>query len=759
MSLDIPDWMVSDDGPVRTAARGLRDAADVVDDERAGLRRTLGEAAAALGWEGQITDRADEAADPAQDGLRIMQEDLRAAGDALDGLAGALDQHTPTLRDIQRDWEALHADRPRTEVRGDVGEDVSVIDWAEVRRREDALRDRTEHPKEMLRTADRGCRDTLAQVRSSLAGLQPGSSTASFTRSQAPEGAWQVFRDHGLANTRADEALLARIAQAEDPNAVRALLDELDQERLAGFLQRNPHVMAALATDYEPRNADDAVLSGLWDAIGELENGQVTDPRAIEDIRDYWAGLSPQEQQRMRLLYPTLIGSLDGIPVEHRAAANRLLVESAIEMEQQRLAVLQAMPDNAATREQALDSLPGWYPDWVGEKIVDGLMHDDAQTLLHDFRLRDQEVKRSLARLEFYEGLTEPSEHPRFSDVEDATGTVLPADARAILLFDPREDGRYAEWHGDFDSENVGIFVPGTTTDMSKIAGYRNNFETVVRPGTSSITWMGVDLPNSVASDATQTRWSEDGGQALLRFVEGLGMSDRTVTAVGHSAGGGIVGFADVYGIDVDRTLLVAPSGSGLGLHRPLPFPLDPWGAQPSTPDSYPAKTWDDEAREVQRFTMTAPGDTIRLAQESENVRWWVGLPEGWGHGNDPIDTDQFIRLETGRWGTPSPDSGPLPEGVVPGDRVEGPDAHGFVVERSNDAWNNIVGVVTGGDVIPYREDGDWIGPDNVYDDPDYPGTDSVPLDDLESPWEQSQPEIMAPGPLDGSFGQGGEPA
>ncbi|WP_281964957.1 alpha/beta hydrolase [Serinicoccus marinus] len=750
MSLDIPDWMVSDDLPVRTAARGLRDAADVVDDERAGLRRTLGEAAAALGWEGQITDRADEAADPAQDGLRIMQEDLRAAGDALDGLAGALDQHTPTLRDIQRDWDALHADRPRTEVRGDVGEDVSVIDWAEVRRREDALRDRTEHPKEMLRTADRGCRDTLAQVRSSLAGLQPGSSTASFTRSQAPEGAWQVFRDHGLANTRADEALLARIAQAEDPNAVRALLDELDQERLAGFLQRNPHVMAALATDYEPRNADDAVLSGLWDAIGELENGQVTDPRAIADIRDYWAGLTPQEQQRMRLLYPTLIGSLDGIPVEHRAAANRLLVESAIDLEQQRLAVLQAMPDNAATREDVLQTVPGWYPDWVAEKIVDGLMHDKAQRLLHDFRLRDQEVERSRKRLAFYNNLLAPKSELRFSDVTDDSGLVLSGDHRAILLFDPRGDGRYAEWHGEFDSENVGIFVPGTTTDMSNIGSYAQRVERWARePNTSGVTWMGIDLPNSVASDATQTRYSEDGGQALLRFVEGLGMSERTVTAVGHSAGGGIVGFGDVYGMDVDRTLLVAPSGSGLGLHRPLPWPLDPWGAQPSTPDEYPPQTWDGHDRDVQRFTQTAPGDSIAVAQASEDVRWWVGLPEDWGHGDNPNSSDQFIRLETGRW----------TEGADAGQRLEGRESHRHVVKPGTDAWANTVGVITGGDVIPYREDGDWIGPDNVYDDPDYPGTHPVPIDDLESPWEQSQPEIMAPGPLDGSFGQGGEPA
>ena len=750
MSLDIPGWMVGDGDPLRTAARGLRAAADVVDDERTGLRRTLGQAATALGWEGQITDRADAAADPAQDGLRILQEDLRAAGGALDGLAGALDEHAPTLRDVRRDWDALHADRPRTEVTHYTGETIETVDWAEVRRREDALRDRAEHPKEMLRTADRGCRDTLARVRSSLAALEPGSSTASFTRSHAPEGTWQVFRDHGLVDTAADEALLARIARAADPDAVRALLGELDQGRLAGFLQRNPHVMAALATDHEPRDADDPVLSGLWEAIGELEDGQVADPRAIEGIRDYWAGLTPQEQQRMRLLYPALIGNLDGIPVEHRAAANRVLVESAIDVEQQRLAVLQAMPDNAATREQALDVLPGWYPDWLGETILEGLMGDDAQTLLHDFRLRDQEVERSLARLEFYEGLVTPIPDLRLSAPDDAAGVLVPADSRAIVLFDPRGDGRFAEWHGEFDSQNVGIFVPGTTTDLSNISSYTDRVQQLAEhAGTSSVTWMGTDLPNSVASDATQTRWSEDGGQALLRFVEGLGMADRTVTAVGHSAGGGIVGFADVYGMDVDRTMLVAPSGSGLGLHRPLPWPLDPWGEQPSTPDTYPRQTWDGHDRQVQRFTQTAPGDSIAVAQASEDVRWWVGLPEDWGHGDDPNTSDQFIRLETGRW----------IEGEHSGQRLQGFDSHSHVVTPGTDAWTNIIGVITGGEVIPYREDGDWIGPDNVYDEPDYPGTDPVPVDDLESPWEQSQPEIMAPGPLGGSFGQGREPA
>lgn len=751
MSLDIDPWMVSDADPVRAAGESLKGAADLVSQERATVRTTLGEAATALGWEGQLTDRAQETSSGSEDAFRTLEEDLDAGGQALAALARELSLHGATLRSIQAEWDQLQGDRPTTEVRGDHGEQVEVVDYTELRRQEQVLRDRAQAPMEDLRTADRVCHDSLAAVEASLRALVPHGSSSTFTRSLVPTGAWGVFQEQGVVDSATEEGFLQDLPEPPSAQDVRALLDELDPDRVEDFLARHPELLAVLAQDYAPEDPDDPLLSGLRDAVGELDaDGMVADPSAIEDIRTYWAELTPAEQRRLRLYYPAFVGRLDGIPVEHRAAANRLLIKSAIDVEEARLAVLEAMPDNDAYRGQVADQMPGIYPDWYVDLIIDGLTHDAAQGLVKDFRLRDQELARSEARLEFYQELLQPLDTPRFTAVEDAAGTVLPADARAVLLFDPRGDGRFAEWHGEFESENVGIFVPGTTTDMSNIGKYADDVRTLVRPGTSAITWMGVDLPDAVAADATQTRYSEDGGWALLRFVEGLGtvedrgMSERTVTAIGHSAGGGIVGFADVYGMDVDRTLLIAPSGSGLGLHRPLPFPLDPWGAQPTTPSEYPPQTWDGQAREVQRFTQTAPGDSIGVAQRSEDVRWWIGLPQDWGHGDNPNSADQFIRLETGRF--------------EDGTRIEGLESHSHVVQPGTDAWSNIIGVVTGGHVIPYQEEGFWFGRDNVYADPDYPGTEPVLIEELMSVWDLEQPVIMAPGPLDGSFGQVGEP-
>ena len=538
MSLDIDPWMVSDADPVRAAGESLKGAADLVSQERATVRTTLGEAATALGWEGQLTDRAQETSSGSEDAFRTLEEDLDAGGQALAALARELSLHGATLRSIQAEWDQLQGDRPTTEVRGDHGEQVEVVDYTELRRQEQVLRDRAQAPMEDLRTADRICHDSLAAVEASLRALVPHGSSSTFTRSLVPTGAWGVFQEQGVVDSATEEGFLQDLPEPPSAQDVRALLDELDPDRVEDFLARHPELLAVLAQDYAPEDPDDPLLSGLRDAVGELDaDGMVADPSAIEDIRTYWAELTPAEQRRLRLYYPAFVGRLDGIPVEHRAAANRLLIQSAIDVEEARLAVLEAMPDNDAYRGQVADQMPGIYPDWYVDLIIDGLTHDAAQGLVKDFRLRDQELARSEARLEFYQELLQPLDTPRFTAVEDAAGTVLPADARAVLLFDPRGDGRFAEWHGEFESENVGIFVPGTTTDMSNIGKYADDVRTLVRPGTSAITWMGVDLPDAVAADATQTRYSEDGGWALLRFVEGLGtvedrgMSERTVTA------------------------------------------------------------------------------------------------------------------------------------------------------------------------------------------------------------------------------------
>lgn len=78
-------------------------------------------------------------------------------------------------------------------------------------------------------------------------------------------------------------------------------------------------------------------------------------------------------------------------------------------------------------------------------------------------------------------------------------------------------------------------------------------------------------------------------------------------------------------------------------------------------------------------------------------------------------------------------------------------------MQPGTDSWNNVIGVVNGGEVILYKEDGFWLGRDNVYDDPAYPGTEPVAIEELMSVWDLEQPMIRAPGPLEGSFGQQGD--
>ncbi|WP_134772027.1 alpha/beta hydrolase [Ornithinimicrobium flavum] len=631
----------------------------------------------------------------------------------------------PRLKDLLAQIDALEADKPTMEIPTDSGVGTQVVtDFAAYHRQREALERPASEHRDELAARDRACRDALARVDDDLEALVPPGTSPQFLRSLVPGGAWGAFQESGVVDTSAEAALAARITEHLTATQLRHLLAGIPVDRLESFLARHPLAMGILADSYLPRDGSDATLTRLWEIVGPVsDSGQVGDPAVIADIRAFWQGLDADEQLRMRLLYPGLVGRLDGIPVAHRAAANRLLVASALEQERIHLAWLETLPDNATQLEQLRATLPGDpFSRWVAGKVMDGLASPPSQGLLHDFRLRDGELARSRSRIAFYTDLLAARPGLRAQDVTDASGMLLPSDQRAILLFDPRGDGLYAEWHGDLEAANVGIFVPGTTTDMAGIEVYARRMAGIPAAveTTAMVTWMGIDLPNAVVADATQTRYSSDGGAALLRFVEGLDLRDRTVTAVGHSAGGGIVGYADVLGMVVDRTFLVAPSGSGLGINTPLPFPFGEWGAEPDTPSRYPAVAWDGETvRSTTRFTMTAPGDAILVAQASEDVRFWVGgVPDDWGHGLDPNDHEQFVRLETGRW--------------TGGDRLEGMESHSWVVTPGNDAWNNIVGVVSGGQVIPYREERRWWGSwHNVYDDPDYQGTDPVPIDAL----------------------------
>lgn len=698
--------MVASGGSLSSAAAQVRQAVAAIHTEEATLRSTLGQAASALGWEGQITDRGQEASSEVDSAVRELADALDAGAGAIADFGEALDTHGPPLRELKAEYEdASRMSFQDAFIIGLTGPMVGVQQEERRQERLTHLRNQAAPLISALRDADRACERSLHQAAAALDALSPPGISKNFTRSLAPAGSWGIFQEQGLVDTAAEEGIAARFQEGMTATELRELLGEVELDRLAGFLQRHPHLIALLAGDFDQRHDDDPAISGLWDAIGEFPNGQVADPSAIARIAAYWDGLSADDRYRLHLLYPTLIGNLDGIDLQYRAAANLAVVRSAQSLEHARIAQLEALPDNQTVLEQQLQDSPWWIPDWVN-RLVHGQMEGG---FIYDFRMRDQELARAQNRLQFYDELMERQPDLRGGPALDGERVVLDADQRALLVFDPRGDGLFAEWHGEFDAAHVGVFVPGTTTDMANIGRYNELMRDLAgEPDVAGVTWMGVDLPNAVGADATRTRYSAEGGEALLRFAEGLGTrldADQSLTAIGHSAGGGIVNYADAIGMNIDRTITIAPSGSALGIEG-------------QTPDAYPGTDWAGVARNVQRFTQTAPGDPIWVAQNQDSIPF---VPDGLGHGTNPNGSDQITRLETGR------DAG--------GARVEG---HSDVLNPDTDAWNNVIGVVTGGDVIPFRTEWVPIIPGrpfvrrrNVYADDTYTGTDPVPIDQL----------------------------
>jgi pimeloyl-ACP methyl ester carboxylesterase len=127
---------------------------------------------------------------------------------------------------------------------------------------------------------------------------------------------------------------------------------------------------------------------------------------------------------------------------------------------------------------------------------------------------------------------------------------------------------------------------------------------------------------------------------------------DIPVTYIGHSYGGSILGTAEELGLTADRVMYVAAAGSGVGVDDP--------------------GDWHNRNPEVNRFSMTAPGDWIEAVQ---------GLPIS-PHGADPDSMPGVVRLHTGR--------------RLDGSLMAGPAAHSAVINEPSDAWHNILAVITG---------------------------------------------------------------
>lgn len=707
MSVEVKAWMRRAGGSVADAATGMEVLASSLGEVEDGMLAHLGDAGSAMGWEGALTARADTVTGANRPLLRRLAEAAQSTGTALSTLASALAEHGPAVTRLEGQIQALEADPPRTMMNDTVGQ-VEVVDWPELTRQRAVLEAELADHVSALADADRACRAVLVAAEADVMGLTLPGTSPDWTRSLVPPDLWGLFERRGVADTGHERRIARQIRPGMSPAELRELLRAIPVERLAAFLARHPDATTILAGDHQPLAGDDPVLGGLYAAMGGQQCFRYGVPPAesVGAIADYWAGLSEQDRTRLRLLYPAFVGNLDGVAIEDRALANRMLIRDALLAERLWEAAINAGPNSAEVRAATMETLRDrwwWNPisDWSAGRTID-LLQSDTGLIVSDVGMGhpDRELARSRSRIALYESLLfDPPVAPH-------GGTPLGADHRVVLVFDPRGDGMFAEWHGGLDAPQVGIFVPGTMTDMANIGRYNDTFRSIaeVHADTAMITWMGTDLPDAVAADARLTQYSVEGGHRLTSFVEGMAFGpDQTSTIVGHSAGGAIAGFADFYGVNVDRIFHVASAGTGPGVDHA---------------DKYPPTGIGGTLREVERYSMTAPGDSIEVAQDAGRLSW--AIPDDWGHGYDPDTTPGFIRLETGRF--------------ADGTRLEGFESHSHVVQPGTDAWNNIVGVIRGGQVTPYREEfrnsiwGWRRGWRNVYDDPDYPGTDPVPL-------------------------------
>ena len=368
-------------------------------------------------------------------------------------------------------------------------------------------------------------------------------------------------------------------------------------------------------------------------------------------IRRQLEALSPEQSQALIEAAPQQVGNTDGVPWPLRVAANRLNITEAIAQQQQLLDQPEAAKIRAALQMGFDQSVPG----------LSGLSVDTRYAaILSDPTLRAAAVAAHDAqptrRLDFYRSLLAPVPDPTHRDPHLIE--------RQILAFDPNRSS-LIELHGDLrTATSMAVLVPGMNTtvlDSASNAVTARRFVSEGRGDLAMVTYLGgpfpagADLPGSL-SEATNSDYAAQMAPRLVAFAEDVNRTvDGTgrfvpVTYLGHSYGGAILGTAEHLGLTADRAVYVEAAGAGIGVHD--------------------SDDWHNGNPDVERYSMTAPGDPIA---------WIQGLPGG-PYGADPDDL--AWRLPTGR--------------RLDGSLMSGSAAHSDVLNEPSDAWRTLLDVITG---------------------------------------------------------------
>jgi hypothetical protein len=236
---------------------------------------------------------------------------------------------------------------------------------------------------------------------------------------------------------------------------------------------------------------------------------------------------------------------------------------------------------------------------------------------------------------------------------------------RQFVAFDPRGQGSWIEQVGRItrSTKGVGVYVPGTGTTLAGSDTNLRSARNLAREsGGAVFVYANGDLPDKIIPDAVSPTYAAamapglvDFGRALDHEI-GCAAPGVKTTYIGHSYGGVVVGHAEELGLRADRVVYASSPATGL----------------------IPGQPWTNPAPEVQRYSLTAPGDLIQDVQEIRPF-----------DGRDPDHHPMITRMDTGHYGD--------------GRLVAGLHAHGdYWNDPQSDAFQNLARVIGGAEPTPY---------------------------------------------------------
>lgn len=316
-----------------------------------------------------------------------------------------------------------------------------------------------------------------------------------------------------------------------DPEAVVDSILSLTDDELREWSLVNPEAALILARNklpHTPASKTAEFVMGLASGGGyKRPRGSLAAdlaPEGITVIRTQWLTLDPLEQRRLLLLYPSLFGNMNGVPLAQRAVANIVTV--------------------AGYREEVARQLAGMGGEPQKENFAP---NPGEQALYSAARSVWDELNRKK------EGL----DHAALAGVQ-------------VVMVSLDGDGRVVTMNGTPSpaTKTSTILVPGTGADLSSLEDYSLRLNQLMKdsgPQDLSFYWQGTDLPDEVKHNAS-ARYNEAGGPLLAGFDAAVDLeltAGTRTTSIGYSAGAALVGTGEREGLDSTNIIYLAPSGVG----------------------------------------------------------------------------------------------------------------------------------------------------------------------------------------------------